>query len=72
MATFYVIWSVISVLIVAWFGYDALLVEDRQAKSFSDIGFYLMAVGILATVSLVDYNFCKVVNYYAEVTCKIK
>ena len=70
--TFYVLWVLIPVMLIAWLVENVVKAVEGDDPMLEEIGFNLVTILILAILARIDFIFCKVVNYYANVTCRIE
>ena len=68
MDSFYVIWGLISLVLVAWLINTVFLAKEGERATLDDLGFYLVLIVSLALIARTDYLFCEVISYYAKVT----
>ena len=68
MDSFYVLWGLIGLTIIAWLINTLLLAKEGDEATFDDIVLYLMLIVLLVLIAWIDFLFCKVISYYADVT----
>merc|ERR1711971_1169203 len=69
--TFYIVWIIVALIIVAVFINDVLLAKEGNEANLEKIGVYLILTVSLAVIARIDFLFCRVIGYYANVTCHI-